>query len=571
MQSSFADLGVPARLCATLSRRGITEPFPIQAATLPDALAGRDVAGKAPTGSGKTLAFGLAIAARATASSPGGARGAGRPESRRPRALVLVPTRELAAQVQGELAALIDERAYGPVVAVYGGVGYGPQRTQLARGASAVVACPGRLEDLVARGDVALDRAELVVLDEADRMADMGFLPAVRRLLDRTPANRQTLLFSATLDGDVDTLVSRYQRDPAHHAVAGSDDDCADVDHMFWTVARDRRVELTADVVHRTGPTIVFTRTRHGADRVARQLGHAGVKAVAIHGRRSQSQRDQALRQFRTGRAPALVATDVAARGIHVDGVACVVHFDLPEDPKDYVHRSGRTGRAGATGVVVALVPADGGRRAARTLQRDVGRPEPIGEPDLDRLGPVAAAQRPGRDERREPSGRDGRSERRERHDGNRYDGNRHDGNRSERPERHDGNRYDGNRHDGKRHDGNRSERPERYDGNRYDGKRQDGNRRERRSADDRGQAHRPASARARVESRRDRGVSGTVASFNAAKGYGFISRRGGADVFVHVSALADRDRTLAPGQRVRFELAPGRRGQQATNVRSVA
>jgi superfamily II DNA/RNA helicase len=532
MQSSFADLGVPARLCATLSRRGIAEPFPIQAATLPDALAGRDVAGKAPTGSGKTLAFGLAIAARATAPASGGA---GRPEPRRPRALVLVPTRELAAQVQGELAALIDERAYGPVVAVYGGVGYGPQRTQLARGASAVVACPGRLEDLVARGDVALDRAELVVVDEADRMADMGFLPAVRRLLDRTPANRQTLLFSATLDGDVDTLVSRYQRDPAHHAVAGSDDDCADVDHLFWTVARDRRVALTAEVVQRTGSTIVFTRTRHGADRVARQLGHAGVKAVAIHGRRSQNQRDQALRQFRTGRAPALVATDVAARGIHVDGVACVVHFDLPEDPKDYVHRSGRTGRAGADGVVVALVPSEGGRRAARTLQREVGRPEPIDEPDLDRLGPVVAVElRPDRDERRQPPSREGRSE---------------------RPDRHDGNRHDGNRHDGKR----------------LDGKRLDGKRRERRSADDRGHAHRPANGRARGESRRDRGVSGTVSSFNAAKGYGFISRRGGADVFVHISALADRDRTLAPGQRVRFELAPGRRGQQATNVRSVA
>jgi superfamily II DNA/RNA helicase len=511
MQSSFAELGVPARLCATLARRGIAEPFPIQAATLPDALAGRDLAGKAPTGSGKTLVFGLAIAARSAAAGP--------VEPRRPRALVLVPTRELAAQVQRELAALIDERAHGPVAAIYGGVGYGPQRKLLGRGVSAVVACPGRLEDLVATGDIRLDRADQVVLDEADRMADMGFLPAVRRLLDQTPSDRQTLLFSATLDGDVDTLVSRYQRDPAHHAVAGADDDGAEVDHLFWTVSRERRVAVTSDIVQRTGSTIVFTRTRHGADRVARQLGQAGVKAVPIHGRRTQSQRDQALRQFSTGRAPALVATDVAARGIHVDGVACVVHFDLPDDPKDYVHRSGRTGRAGATGVVVALVPDDG-QRAARTLQRDIGRTAPIEAPELARLDAVAAAMpvrsapavAPAR-ESRQPSavaGVTGRA--------------------------------------GRRH----SPVP----ANTID-------RRERR---------RPHHTAAHgLGERGDRRVSGTVSSFNPAKGYGFISRRGGGDVFVHVSALTGHDRTLSPGQRVRFELVPGRRGHQAQNVRSAS
>jgi superfamily II DNA/RNA helicase len=541
LQPSFADLGVPAPLCATLARRGITEPFPIQAATLPDALAGRDIAGKAPTGSGKTLAFGLTIAARVAAGRQA--------QPRRPRALVLVPTRELAAQVQRELAALVDERAHGPVVAVYGGVGYGPQRRQLARGASAVVACPGRLEDLLATGDVALDRVDLVVLDEADRMADMGFLPAVRRLLDRTPADRQTLLFSATLDGDVDTLVSRYQRDAAHHAVAGADDDGADVDHLYWTVARDRRVALTAEVVQRAGSTIVFTRTRHGADRVARQLGQAGVKAVAIHGRRTQNQRDQALRQFSTGRAPALVATDVAARGIHVDGVACVVHFDLPDDPKDYVHRSGRTGRAGAAGVVVALVPQDA-QRTVRALQRELGRPEPIVEPDLDRVatavttaaaGPATAAAGAATATTPTPasaatatatpapapvvaaSAADGRAPGRRERQGRRE--------RNDRRALREG--------------------------------------RERRSPDHRDHAHRPG--RLRGDSRDDGRMSGTVASFNAAKGYGFISRRGGSDVFVHVSALAGRDSTLQPGQRVRFELVPGRRGAQATNVRSVA
>src|SRR5262245_53073399 len=245
MSPTFADLGVPASLCAILARRGITEPFPIQAATLPDALAGRDVAGQAPTGAGKTLAFGLAIAALATLQEA---------QPRRPRALVLVPTRELAAQVQRELAALIDQRRSGPVAAIYGGVGYGPQRKLLARGVGAVVACPGRLEDLVASDDIHLDRVELVVVDEADRMADMGFLPAVCRLLDLTPAHRQTLLFSATLDRDVDALVNRYQRDPVHHVAADTDDDGSGVTHMFWTVDQSERVALTADIVGHAGP-----------------------------------------------------------------------------------------------------------------------------------------------------------------------------------------------------------------------------------------------------------------------------------------------------------------------------
>jgi superfamily II DNA/RNA helicase len=383
--SSFALLGVPEPLCAALSSRGIAEPFPIQAATLPDALAGRDIAGRAPTGSGKTIAFALVIAARAAES--------GRPEPRRPLALVLVPTRELAAQVQRELQALVP-RSAGPVVAVYGGVGYGPQRKALARGVSAVVACPGRLEDLVASGHIQLDRTELVVLDEADRMADMGFLPAVKRLVERTPKQRQTLLFSATLDGDVDVLVRRYQRNPVRHEVAAADDDTGEVTHLFWRVPRAQRVKVTAEVVRRCGPTIVFCRTRHGADRVTRQLGQAGVKAVAIHGRRTQAQRDRALAAFTRGKVTALVATDVAARGIHVDAVECVVHLDLPDEAKDYVHRSGRTGRAGADGVVVSLVPAEDGDRTARTLQRRLGFDGQIERADPSRLGnPEAVAQ----------------------------------------------------------------------------------------------------------------------------------------------------------------------------------
>jgi superfamily II DNA/RNA helicase/cold shock CspA family protein len=555
MPSSFAELGVPAPLCATLARRGINEPFPIQAATLPDVLAGRDVAGKAPTGSGKTIAFGLAIAQQATTAGP--------VKPRRPRALVLVPTRELAAQVQRELSALIDERRHGAVVSIYGGVGYGPQRRMLARGVSAVVACPGRLEDLVGTGDVVLDRAELVVLDEADRMADMGFMPAVRRLLDQTPERRQTLLFSATLDGDVDKLVRHYQRDPIRHDVAGGEDDSAEVDHLFWKVPREKRVALTADIVNRTGSAIVFTRTRHGADRVARQLGQAGVKAVPIHGRRSQVQRDQALAQFTKGRAPALVATDVAARGIHVDGVGCVVHFDMADDPKDYVHRSGRTGRAGATGVVVSLV-VDDGHKAMRALQRQVGRTEPFTDPDLGLLAGSPAIAGPGHAP--EPSSGPGVA-----------------AGTASSPEAgsapaplggaHDGRNVSPGEGTGQTEVGRARPRP---------GRRERRNVRTERSDRD---ARRPGDRtdRTRRGERGDRGgrdgyehgragghVSGTVASYDPDRGFGFISRRGGSDVFVHVSALAG-NQALEAGQRVRFELAPGRRGQQARNVQPVS
>jgi superfamily II DNA/RNA helicase len=362
---TFAELGVPAGLVRLLANRGIDEPFPIQAATLPDALAGRDICGKAPTGSGKTLAFGLAVATR-TASIPA--------KARRPKALVLVPTRELASQVASEIAALQTARGQH-VVAIYGGAGYGPQRRALAQGANTVVACPGRLEDLLMQGDVVLDDVEVVVLDEADRMADMGFMPAVKRILDRTPSNRQTLLFSATLDGEIDTLVRLYQRKPARHEVVADEADAGDVTHVFWRTSLGDRTGLAAALVHRHGRAIVFCRTKRGADRLAKQLGTAGVGAAAIHGNRSQAQRERALSAFMTGRVAALVATDVAARGIHVDDVACVIHYDLPADPKDYVHRSGRTGRAGNTGTVVSLVPAEQ-RKALRIIQRSLGMPE---------------------------------------------------------------------------------------------------------------------------------------------------------------------------------------------------
>ncbi len=376
---TFADLGVPGDLVDALTTQGIAAPFAIQTETIPPALAGRDVSGRAPTGSGKTIAFGVPLVANVQRARP-----------KRPRALVLVPTRELAAQVSRDLARLGAGRGVR-VHAFYGGTRFEPQVKALRRGVDIAVACPGRLADLVNQGIARLDGVDLVVIDEADRMADMGFLPEVRRLVDQTDAQRQTLLFSATLDGDVDALVRRYQHDPVTIDVTPEVDESR-LEHHFWSVPHAKRIEVTAQIVDRVGPSIVFTRTRHGADRVARQLERAGVEAVAIHGNRTQAQRDRALRAFRSGEARALVATDVAARGIHVDEVACVVHFDLPTDPKDFLHRSGRTGRAGAAGIVVALAMPDRRRADARlfgALDVDVT----LDDPDIDRL-PVAPAAR---------------------------------------------------------------------------------------------------------------------------------------------------------------------------------
>ena len=374
---TFAQLGVPDAICDALTARGITAPFEIQAATLTDALAGRDVLGRAPTGSGKTLAFGIPLIA-----------GAERAQPKRPTALVLAPTRELADQISTELRSIAGDVR---VAAVYGGVGYGPQLKALRRGVDILVACPGRLEDLLAQGEVALNEVRRVVLDEADRMADMGFIPAVRRLLDLTNPARQTVLFSATLDGDVAKLTRDYQVDPVRHEVGEETPDITLASHVFWRVERADRSQVTAEAVNAVWPAIVFCRTRHGSDRVAKQLGRAGIKAAAIHGGRSQGQRTRALADFAKGRVHALVATDVAARGIHVDGVASVIHFDPPEDHKTYVHRSGRTARAGEGGVVVSLVQAEQVKDVRRT-QRKVGLDEPVADPDAGALRDLSPA-----------------------------------------------------------------------------------------------------------------------------------------------------------------------------------
>ncbi|MCU0310196.1 MAG: DEAD/DEAH box helicase [Acidimicrobiales bacterium] len=342
--TTFSDLGVSPDYAAALAERGIASPFPIQELTIPDALAGRDVCGKAKTGSGKTLAFGLPVLERVKAAEP-----------RRPRALILVPTRELAVQVCDELVAIGATRDV-TVGAVYGGASMENQIKKLNKGVEVVVATPGRMIDLIDRKEVFLDDVAQVVLDEADRMADMGFLPQVEWILRHIPGQHQTLLFSATLDGVVDTLIKRYQTDPAMHEVASSQVTVEEMHHRFLHVHEMDRVKVAAAIVRNSHRTIVFVRTKRAADRVASDLRREGVEAASIHGDLRQSHREKALADFSADKLHVLVATDVAARGIHVDDVDVVIHFDPPEDAKAYLHRSGRTARAGESGVVVTLV-----------------------------------------------------------------------------------------------------------------------------------------------------------------------------------------------------------------------
>jgi superfamily II DNA/RNA helicase len=344
---SFAELGLPPALVQALSAGGVREPFAIQVRSVPDGLAGRDVLGRAQTGSGKTLGFGLPMLARLAAAPGSRLRG-------HPAGLVLVPTRELAQQVTDVLSPL--SRALGlRVTAVYGGAPMGRQVAALGRGVDVVVATPGRLIDLIERGVCSLGSVEVTVLDEADYMADLGFLPAVTRLLDLTPPGGQRMLFSATLDRGVARLVDAYLTAPAVHAVAPAASPVDAMDHQLFLVRPEDKLAVTAEVAARPGRTLLFVRTKHGADRLARQLQRVGVPAGAIHGNLNQNQRRRALDAFVSGHARVLVATDVAARGIHVDDVDLVVHFDPPNDSKDYLHRSGRTARAGRDGTVLSL------------------------------------------------------------------------------------------------------------------------------------------------------------------------------------------------------------------------
>ncbi|TCO56835.1 DEAD/DEAH box helicase [Actinocrispum wychmicini] len=360
MLPTFDQLGLPQPLLNALSQAGIAEPFPIQAATLPDALAGKDVLGRAQTGSGKTLAFGLALLSRLDG---------GRAKPKRPRALILVPTRELAMQVSDVLSPLARSLGLWCRAAV-GGMSFVKQAEALRRGVDLLIATPGRLSDHVRQGTCVLDDVLYSAIDEADQMADMGFLPQVREIMDLTDPNGQRLLFSATLDGDVDQLIKQYMTSPVTHSVAPATASVTTMDHHVLLVSREDKPAVVAEVAAREGRTIMFVRTKHHVDRLATRLRSIGINAGALHGGKAQGARTRVLGEFKDGHTPVLVATDVAARGIHVDDVSLVVHVDPPADPKDYLHRAGRTARAGQSGTVITLITHDQRHSVRRLTDR---------------------------------------------------------------------------------------------------------------------------------------------------------------------------------------------------------
>ena len=365
--TSFADLGLAAPIVDALAERGITDAFPIQAMSIPDAITGRDICGKAKTGSGKTLAFGLPVLHLLEKAEP-----------TRPKALALVPTRELAVQVHDELAP-IAKGLDRTVLAIYGGANIETQIDKLGQGVDFVVATPGRLIDLIERGEVTLDAVAHVIVDEADRMADMGFMPQVEWVLRHIDSDHQTLLFSATLDGVVDRLISRYQHEPARFEVESDSSTVDSMAHRFLLVHEMDRAKVVAAIARSANRTLVFSRTKHGADRLARQVEDYGVAAAAIHGDLRQKSREKALRMFADGELDLLVATDVAARGIHVDHLDVVVHYQPASDHKSYLHRSGRTARAGQSGVAVTLSLWNEELEVKR-LQKRLGLEQPIVE-----------------------------------------------------------------------------------------------------------------------------------------------------------------------------------------------
>jgi superfamily II DNA/RNA helicase len=361
---TFADLGVPSSLVQILEQQGISTPTPIQAATLPDSLAGRDVLGRGRTGSGKTYAFLLPLVARLDASKLPAM-------PRKPRALILAPTRELVGQIEASLAPLA--KATGLTTrTVFGGVGQNPQVTALKKGVDIVIACPGRLEDLMGQGYADLSAVEITVLDEADHMADLGFLPGVRRIMDKTPQSGQRLLFSATLDKAIDVLVKRFLSNPVTHEADSAQSPVATMHHHVLHLSREQRVPVLVNLTSAPGRTVVFTRTKYGAKALARQLNKSGVPSVELHGNLSQNARTRNMEAFHSGTATTLVATDIAARGIHVDDVSLVVHADPPVEHKAYLHRSGRTARAGNEGTVITLM-TDEQQRDVRDLTRQAG------------------------------------------------------------------------------------------------------------------------------------------------------------------------------------------------------
>jgi superfamily II DNA/RNA helicase len=389
---SFASLGVPNPIINALAAEGVTAPFPIQAVTMADSLAGKDLLGRGKTGSGKTIAFAIPLVAALAKSGE-----KARPGS--PRGLVLVPTRELANQVAATIAPLAKAMGLRHTV-VYGGVGFGNQTGALKAGVDIVVACPGRLEDLMQQGHCRLDRIEVTVLDEADHMADMGFLPGVKRIMDRTPKHGQRLLFSATLDNDVKVLIDRYLSNPVTHALDPADSPVEAMTHHLVETALVEKLGVVTRLAAGADRSLLFTRTKHGAKKLVKQLGQSGIPAVELHGNLSQNARERNLADFSSGQVKVLVATDIAARGIHVDDIRLVVHVDPPAEHKAFLHRSGRTARAGAEGLVVTVVTPDQ-RKEVRSMTRAAGI-NPIvtdavhaGHPILDALaGPAQAPRR---------------------------------------------------------------------------------------------------------------------------------------------------------------------------------
>jgi len=365
--TTFAQLGVPQDLIDTLAKQGIESPFAIQTLAIGDAMAGRDVCGKAKTGSGKTLAFSLPAIAHTERHQQG-----------KPTTLVLTPTRELANQIAGVVEPLAKARQLRPI-AVYGGTNIDKQIETISNGIDIIIATPGRLIDLIDRTAVDVAAVQRVVVDEADRMADMGFLPQVEWILRHIKANHQTMLFSATLDGAVDIVVKRHLTDPVFHEVSEPEVTVSEMGHVFMAVHKMNRVQVASRIIGQASKTMLFTRTKRGADQLERELRSEGVKAAAIHGDLRQTQREKALNDFSKGKLKALVATDVAARGLHVDDVGVVIHYNPPEDHKTYLHRSGRTARAGATGTAVTMFLWDE-ELQVRQLQRRLGLKLPLHE-----------------------------------------------------------------------------------------------------------------------------------------------------------------------------------------------
>jgi superfamily II DNA/RNA helicase len=391
-RQSFTDLGVAADLVAVLESGGITAPFPIQALTIPDALSGRDVCGKAKTGSGKTLAFGLPLVERLRAAEP-----------RHPIGLILVPTRELCAQVAETLEPLMAARGRS-LVSIYGGVSMKRQIHALAKGVEVVVATPGRLIDLMERGSIFLGEVDVVVIDEADEMANMGFLPQVRHVMRQIERGHQTLLFSATLDGQIGSLINSYMEDPVSHEVNSDTVTVETSKHRFLEVHHMDKAKVAARISKAAARTLVFVQTKRACDRVAKDLRDLGINARPIHGDIPQAKRERTLNEFDRGTIPVLVATNVAARGLHIEGVDVVVHYDAPEDSKTYLHRSGRTARAGEEGLVVTFVEWDQHTRVGR-IQREAGLRHAVVKmfSNDERLDDLAGWQPPARPERPVP------------------------------------------------------------------------------------------------------------------------------------------------------------------------